>query len=503
MASLPAARVKKIQEMLNAIVKPRPPLAVDGIIGEKTTAALSSLQAMAGLKKTGAVDSETAAVIARAIKTGKIEKEQPTHYVKIDGKWVGLTERQYNQQKSKIVRELQRGPLFKMKQNAEAAEYEWNYFNDMNKDQWFVSFCIETTRGVSLPNKSMITKAMKAYKTCEAQLKAGDLKKFYGSFPKAEIVVNDAVDQMRNYRSQMIEGGGNWVTGLTYTKTASFTFVGVFAAPAAGATLGTGVVASAVIGGAGTAIVQSGAQEIGNFAADKAGWTPGGAILNVVIDGGIGAILGYFTKGGSGGKHVVETTVAKLAAQIGKKVGFSLLKNETLRKIALFMVTEGFKKALEDAIKDVGKAVKGDKKMTVEKFTDNLVENFLKGIAFAPIGKIIENVAKGGAKYLAEKDRKRIWDLALGEVAKQAGGKTIHIGEIDKRTQALVEKIINDEIAKSLEPTMDAIFKSWKGELTKAAFEKEVQKKMLTPAMEKKIHKEAVKIVAKSVKAKA
>lgn len=505
MSKLPPARAKKLQDLLNRVVKPKPLLAVDGIVGKKTTAALVKLQAMAGLKKTGIVDAETASVIARAMKTGKVEKEQPTHFVKINGKWIGLTERQYKQQKQKIIKDLQRGPMLQMKINVATADAEWLHFDELNSKQWFVAMCIETTRGVKLPNHSVIAKAHRAYKECDALLKAGNLKKFYGTYPKAELIVNETVEQMLQYRKQMIEGGGNWVTGLTYTKTASFTFVGVFAAPAVGAALGTGVVASAMIGGAAVAATESAAGEIGNYSAGKEKWTPGGAILNVLIDGGVGAVIGAFSKGGSGGKHIVEATVTGLAKRIGKLVGFKLLKNALLRKIALTMLVEGFKKTLEDALKDAAKAAKGDEKMTIDKFKDNLLDNFVKGAALAPIGMAIERVSKAGADFLDPKDKQRIRDLIDKELMKQAKGQTVHVSifdKMDKRTDDLIEKIINDEIAKSLEPTLEGLFDKWKGPLTKAVFEKELKKKLLTPAVEKKITKEATKVINKKMKVK-
>ncbi|GGE60937.1 peptidoglycan-binding domain-containing protein [Actibacterium pelagium] len=500
MTKLPPARAKKLQELLNRVVKPKPPLSVDGIVGKKTTAALKQMQGMAGLKKSGVVDAETASVIARAMKTGKVEKEQPKHYFKVGGKVVGMTEKEYQAYKKKLIRDLRRGPVLQMKINAEAAMFEWEHFDKLNKDQWFVSLCIETTRGANLPPKSMMTHAIKCYQQVEGALAAGDIKKFSTIYPKCEMAVNDAVNKMRNYRIQMIEGGGNWVTGLTFTKTASFTFVGIFAAPAAGAALGTGALASAVIGGAAVATTESAASEVGNWSAGKKNWTPGGALLNVVIDGSIGAIIGYFTKGGSGGKHVVEAAVEKLLPKLAKETGFKLLSKTALKKAAMFLMTEGLKKTVEDALKDAAKMAKGDKTMTMDKFLNNMVMNFVKGAALGPVGKVIEKFAKNAADNMDPRHEKMLWDAALAEASKQAKGRTIHISMVDKKATDQIAAAINKTTSKVFDAVVGDIYDKWKGPMSPAAFEKELRAKLWTPAMIKQISKEAGKIIAKSAK---
>ncbi len=503
MASMTSARAKKLQDMLNRLIKPKPPLEVDGIIGDKTEAALKLLQGKAGLKKTGEIDSETAAVITRAMTTGKIEKEQPVHFYKVNGKYVGMTQKQYAAFRKKLIGQLRRGPLGQMRGNVVTAEAEWEHFDALNRDQWFVSTCIEFTRGVDLPKKSVIAKARKAYNECEAAVSSGNLKRFADIYPKCEKTVNDTVVLMRAYRENMIDGGGNWVTGLTFTKTASFTFVGVFAAPVTGAALGTGVVASAMIGGAAVSVTQTAAGEVGNWSAGQANWTPGGALKNTLIDGGIGAITGFLTKGASGGKHVVEAAIAKLAPKLAKETGFKLLSTTTVKKATLYLMTEGAKKTLEGVLADIGKAAKGDKKMTIDKFLDNLAVNFIKGVGMGPVGKVIEKFAKNAAGALSEKDKKRIWDVVLKEVAKQAKGETISVDMIDQRTRALVDKIVNDQIAKNLDNVIAAVYDNWKGPMSPAALEKKLVEEFLSPARLKAIAALSAKPVKKNLKTPA
>lgn len=486
-SKMPAAKAKKLQEMLNKLVKPSPPLEVDGLIGPKTKEAIKLMQAKAGLKKTGEVDSDTAAVIARGLKTKTIEKEQPEYFFQVGSKWVGMTKKEYAAYKKEMIAKIRSGPLLQMCQNVGAAEVEWNHFDKQNKDQWFVSFCIETTRGVDLPPKSMISKAMAAYKQCESAVNSGDLAKFHKLYPSAELLANNAAAQMKYYREQMIDGGGNWVTGLEFTKTGAFTFVGVFAAPVTGAALGTGVIASAMIGGAAVSATQTAAGELGNWSAGTAGWTPGGALKNTVVDAGVGAIIGFFAKGGSGGKNIVEAAAARIMPKLAKETGFKLLSTTTVKKAAMYLITEGAKKTLEDAVKDVAAAVKGDKTMTVDKFLDNLAVNFMKGAAMGPFGKIIGDFAKKASSKLDAKDKQKIWDVVLKELSKQAKGDTIHIGAINDRAKDLVEKIINDQVAKNLDQVIAEIYDRVKGPMSPAAFEKELRDKLISPARAKAI----------------
>ncbi|WP_109464609.1 peptidoglycan-binding domain-containing protein [Albibacillus kandeliae] len=484
-SQMPPAKAKKLQELLNRIVKPRPPLEVDGIIGDKTKDAIKQMQGMAGLKKSGEVDSETAAVIARGLKTGSIEKEQPEYFFKVGSKWIGMTKKEYAAYKKQMVDKLRSGPLMQMRMNLIAAESDWDHFDKQNKDQWFVAFCIETTRGIDLPPKGMITKAQAAYKQCESALSSGDLSKFHKLYPNAEKLANDAAVEMRRYRENMIDGGGNWVTGLTFTKTGAFTFVGVFAAPVAGAALGTGVVASAMIGGAAVSATQSAAGELGNWSAGDKNFSVGGAIKNTIIDGGVGAIVGFFNKGGAGGKNIVEALSARVLPKLAKETGFKLLSSTSLKKATAYLITEGFKKTLEDAVKDVAAAAKGDKTMTIDKFLDNLAVNFMKGAAMGPFGKIIGDFAKKASSKLDSKDKQKIWDVVLNELSKQAKGKTIHIGDINDRAEALVEKIINDQISKNLDQVISEIYDKVSGPMSPAAFEQMLRDKLVSPARAK------------------
>ena len=502
MNKLPADRVRKLQKLLNAHLTLDKKLEPDGAFGSKTRAALKLLQKKAGISTTGEVDSDTADVIARLQRTGKITKDLPKKFVFINGAWVGFTEKEYRAEQRRITNELRRGPLNNMMLNVGALEHEWQLMNDLNAEHWFVSFCIETSHGLQFPPKSICAKARRAYAECDAAVRAGDLAKFHHIYASREKVVNACVDRMRSYRTQMIEGGDQWVSSLEFTKTASFTFVGVFAAPVTGAALGTGVVASAIIGGAAVSATKTAASELGHFAAGTPNWSVGGALKNTVVDAGTGALIGYFAKG-AGGKGLVEALSARVFSSLAKETGFKLLSSTALKKAAVFLVTEGAKKALEDAVKDVAKMMKGDKKMTMEKFIDNVAMNFMKGVALGPIGKITGAFATKASSRLSQRDRARIWTVVANELSRQAKGKTLHISEIDKRTQALVEKTIDAQVGKIIDQVVGDVYDNWKGPISPAGFEKALREELIKPARLRLIGGKVAKEVGKKVKVPA
>jgi uncharacterized protein YfiM (DUF2279 family) len=353
-------------------------------------------------------------------------------------------------------------------------EDSWSYFTELNSDQWFVSFWIETTSGAQMPPERDVQNARQAYSRCERALSTGNLKEFHALYPASERTVNEALNAMRSYRAKVIRSGENWVTGLKFTKTASFTFVGVFAAPATGAALGTGVVASSVIGGAAASALESSATEVGNWSAGRQDWTAGGALSNVLIDTGVGAILGGIARGGSGGRDLVEAAVERLVPKLAQQAGFNLLSSPAVRSAAVYLLSEGGKKVLEGAVKDAALAIKDEKKMSMEKFFDNVANNFIAGMALAPVGKVIEGFAKRAAAHLDPTDEMRIWDLVARELVRQSGGSGLTLDAIDGRTRALMVKAINDQVAKQLDNVLAVVYDNWKGPMSPQAFQKKV-----------------------------
>ncbi len=477
MANPSGPKLEKIQQILNEKVAPKPPLTVDGKWGKKTSAALKQLQKMAKIATTGEVDAATGLVISRVLKTGKIEKEQPVLFITHGGKTIGYTQKQYDKAKKEIIGKLKSGPLLSMRQAANAADVLWDHFDKQNKDQWFVSWCIETTRGADLPPRSVIKNALKTVAKMESYVASGNIAKFHAEQKAAEKTCNIAIAKMDAYRTNMIEGGGNWVTGLEWTKTGSFTFLGVFAAPVAAGALGTGALASAVIGGAAVAATKSAATEIGKGSAGQKDWSVGGAMANVLIDTGVGAIVGTFNKGGGGGKHIFEAALAKVGPKLAAEHGFKTLSKETAKRFAAYLMTEGAKSTTEGAIKDAAAAAKGDKKMTMDKFVNNLSTNFFKGVALGPMGAV---VGKFGTGVVPKKFKSKIWDQALKAVSKSSGG-TVHIGAIDKKSVEMIEKLVGDSMKTAVDKAMSDYLKGAKGPIDAKKLEKKLEEQLFSP----------------------
>jgi peptidoglycan hydrolase-like protein with peptidoglycan-binding domain len=505
MADMPPGKVKPVQEMLNKIVKPQPELKVDGVLGKNTAAALKEFQAKAGLKQTGEIDAETAPVIARAIKTGKIEKDQPTVFVDLGGgKYAGFTEKEWEAQKKRAADSLLRGPVREMKGKVDEAEMTWDHFREMNSDQYIVSFLVELTRGTELPSKSLIGKARAAADEMEKLAKAQDFQGFSRRAPAAAKEVNDALDAMRTYRSEMIDGAGNWVTGLEATKWTAFTALSVYFAPAVAAQLGASAVAGAVVGGAAVKGVESAAGEIGNWSAGTVQGGAGGALSRVMVDTLVGAVTGWLSKG-AGGKAVGEAIMTKISAGVAAKLAVGGTSQKVVEAATKYFLNEGAKKVLEGAVADAGKALKGDPKMTIAAFAENVGSNFVKGLAFGPFNQAFKKFTEGkNVPMPTGADAKKLKEGVEKIVLKKLGDDNIHIKVFEKAYKEAMDKLGSDilgkAMAKGFEKAAVGLFEKAKGAMSQADVEAELQKDLMTPAVLDECRDALAEQIAKDLK---
>lgn len=488
MTKMPPAKAKGLQELLNKIVQPDPPLKVDGVIGPKSVEALKKFQSKAGLKQTGEVDGDTAVVVARAMKTGKLEKDPPTIFVDLGGgKYAGFTEKEWEQARKRAIDNLLRGPVREMKMKAEMAMTEWEHFDALNSDQYVVSFLIELTRGQKLPPKGTIAKAVAVAAEMERLAKSGDFQGFCRRAPGAAKEVNEALTTMRSYREEMIEGGGNWVTGLETTKWVAFTSLSVYFAPVVGASMGASAVATAVVGGAAIKGVESAAGEIGNWSAGNlSGQGVGGSISRVLIDTAVGAVGGILSKG-MGGKAVGDVIFGKISEGIIKKLAIDGVSKTVVQKLTTWFLAEGGKKVLEGAVSDAAKALKGDPKMTIGTFAENIAANFLKGCALGPFNNAFKAFSKGRTPPMDDSTRKKVQKQIEDKVLKEVGNNTIHIKQFQKLMDEKWDKLASDTIAKALSKGMEkiapAVIDKLKGQPNEAAITKAIQNELYTDAL--------------------
>ena len=434
--------------------------------------------------------------------------EQPTHKVTLeDGTVLMFTKAEYEARVAAICKELKRGPLQRMKSAVEILADKWQHFYDMKDDQYVVAFFVETFAGTDLPNKSIVSKAQDAFNKCESALSANDLDGFNSSCAGAENTITDGMKKMKEYQDDIESAGETTIIVLEFTATASFTFCSVFAAPVVAAAAGTGVVASAVIGGAAVAATHSSATEIGNWGAGgfDASWDGvKDSVTNVMIDTGVGAVTGLISKGGSGGTHIVESLATKIVPKVAAETGFKLLSTAAVKKVTVVLVTEGCKQATDDAIKNVGALIKGDPKMTMEKFFDDLAVSWVKGAALAPLGQVIDKFAGSAYEKLDPKDRAKIEDLVGKEVSSRLTDD-IHIDTfnnlIKDRTDELVKKYVGDMIKKNSEKVIEKTVGEIKGPYSPTAIEKSIRESLFESPEYKEAIEVSVRELVKEVEA--
>lgn len=122
MANPSGAKLEKIQAMLNKASKPKPFLEANGIWSDDVSKALSNFQVQAKLRASGIVDAETAVVILRYMKTGKIQKEQPVLFFELAGKTYGFTQKEYDRAKKKLINKLLNGIILGLTNKASQAK---------------------------------------------------------------------------------------------------------------------------------------------------------------------------------------------------------------------------------------------------------------------------------------------------------------------------------------------------------------------------------------------
>lgn len=512
MAGMSKAEVKILQEFLNDLMKLKPPLEKDGNNGELTQAAITQFQRKFKLKKTGffnkktynailyEYDRKSKAEFQKAMKDiDQTKRTEPKMYFMVNGKWLGLTQKEIKQSRIYTGKQLIRGPLMVISGFLSRAEGLRADFKEFENDQPIVSYLVHY--GVGIPDDKYLKSMWANHAQLTKEARQGNIEVVKKLYPSLE---NDAreliLKPLLKRRSDMVSVSSGWISGLTFVKTSSFIFLSVFAAPVAATALGTGALASAVVGGAAVSIMESTANEIGKYSAEPDDWSLSEAGKNIAIDGAVGGVLGAVTKGGAEGKHILEGAAKKLTGNLSKETGFKMLSPQGAKKAATWFVTEGSKSTLEGAIKDAGKVAKGNKKMTLDKFFGNVIDNFAKGIVFAPIGAALDQYAKNGYDKLSKKDQNEIWAISLKALSKQSKGKTLTVQMIDKQARATGEKIISGQIKNAIDPVATAIFDKAKKDLTAKSFDQELQKGFMDPKVQKKIKAELVKFLQKAFK---
>ncbi|HMO08797.1 MAG TPA: peptidoglycan-binding domain-containing protein [Paracoccaceae bacterium] len=380
----------------------------NGAFDRSTLAAIKQFQIESGLRPTGVLDDKLMDVLRKAAK-----EEQPKWQVTLNGKVYLLTEADHKALIKRVQGEL-REPVQKLRGAVIEARANYDHMKKLNDDQYIVSWCIEAWNRTKLPSEGVIKSAENGVKAAEQALSSGNLKAFASIYPKAQTEANKAREAMKKYIAQMIDGGESLAGGLEFVRDGAFVTVAVIAAPVA-ASYGAGAIAAGVIAGAGSAAVESIANEVGKHISGT-NETFGDSALNVLKDSFIGGSIGAVIKGGAADK-LIKAIGPKLAAKVGGEMLTKASSNAVGKFMLNYLKNHG-KDALEGIMKETLKSFKSTSQpLTVDKFIGIVV----KELATAGPFKALDNLGQDKAfKKIFEKMSPKVREKALKELGKGA-----------------------------------------------------------------------------------
>lgn len=369
----------EVQRALNMARRPgTPKIPEDGAVTDELLDRIRDFQKHCGLQRNGQPDSATMKALALEASSEPMEFQ-----ITLRGRTYLLSKRDYQQLVERTIRALRyKGPAGDIAANTRAIRAFWNDMNRNNQRSPFVSFLIESTRGVQLPSESVVKRAEKAAKDVDSALNSRDLKATYAAMRRAEPIINSARKELYAYRKAVIEGGERWITALTFTKDASFLAVGIMAGPVA-ASYGAGAIASGVIAGAGTAAVETLSTEVGRGLAGSSEGV-GAATKNVLRDAVIGGAIGAIVKG-----KFAEKIVEGIGAQVARRVSAQWVSRIGQRAATQYIKSAlkgALANALEGAASDVLKQFRSNpEKLTWDKFMQSVALNLVSGGVFSKL----------------------------------------------------------------------------------------------------------------------
>lgn len=401
-----------VQQALNMARRPgTPKIPEDGAYTEELADRIRAFQKHCGLQRNGQPDALTMKALALEASSEPMELQ-----ITIRGRTYLMTKRDYNNLVDRTIKALRyKGPAGEIAANTAAIRAFWNQMNRTNRQSPVVSFLIETTRGVTLPQESVVKRAEKAARDVESALNSRDLKAVYVAMRRAEPIVNGARKQLYAYRKEVVQGGQNWITALEFTRDASFLAVGIMAGPVA-ASYGAGALASGAIAGAGTAAVETLATEVGHGIAGSSQGV-GAATTNVVLNTLVGGSIGAITGGQIGDKIITgvgNQVVRRISSQWVRRVG-----QRAATKFIIKIMKTALAGALEGAITDIlNQAKRNPEKLTWEKFMQSIAINMVTAGVFAHLDDVLLQPRMEHLVSMLPKSFKREFARGLGRKAR-------------------------------------------------------------------------------------
>jgi peptidoglycan hydrolase-like protein with peptidoglycan-binding domain len=440
--------VADAQKLLNQALK-QSRVKEDGAFDKDFTEAIKEFQKECGIKADGVLDQRLLDLMKEAA-----DGERPAYQVTLKGKTYLLTQRDLDALHRQMKADFAE-PVEVLASAAAEARLLHKHMEDLNNDQYVVSWMIEVWSSKSLPSGSRVTAAEDAVKQAKRSLASGDFKNFGAQLLSAQKEVNAIRKEMHDYIDGMISGGESLATTLEVVSATCFVVVGVLAVPVA-ASYGLGAVAAGVVAGAGTGAVETLAHEVGKGINGQSGGI-GDATLNVLRDAFIGGTVGAVVKGGVG-KKLADSVGKQLVKRLGGAFAKEAGEDATLMFFKRYFQNNGAD-ILEGIIKDAIKQYKSNAKgLTADILLGIIVKEVLTAGAFKNLDKAGAVQADAIFKRLSNAQKKQFLE-GLGPKAKMSeveeavakafgeGYKEI-AGEIYK---GVVGKLTGDESTKQIE----------------------------------------------------
>ena len=455
-----------LQKFLNLKAKLPEPIPESEEFGPETKEAVRSFQKRAGLKVDGVAGSETAHALAELIgpsaasftklfgdapaapdkddgKKGTGKTEEKVYTLAFNGKNYVLNEKEFAELNKQLLAELKRTAVMVAQQRADAARFYWDYFNDLNKDQYMVSWFVSLA-GPKLPDEGIVNTGVRACEQVKTAVAKGDPGEVAKELRAAQEPINNAYTTMMTYKDKVIGRGEAWVSGLEFVRDESFSFV----TKVATAELGGSPVGGAVAGGV-SEIVKSAAGELGKC---LAGTSKGDAARNIALDGLLGAGGGFLsTYLGEAVKKVAESWAGKLGGKWLKSIN-----PKTVQKFAENILRGSGKSALDQAIKTGTKLIKSNAKITPAEFFEQVAAEAAKAAGWGALGANLDAwVQTKFARTVLEK-------MGPSERARFFG--KLNLEQSWKLLKDVIESKATEGIKKSMEVAIDEAKGSEKAE---------------------------------------
>jgi hypothetical protein len=323
-------------------------------------------------------------------------------------------------------------------QRAAAARAIWDHFNDLNNDQYIVSFFIGAR--FFLPSASSITEAEKAAERLKAAVGTGDFARIRDALRSTADPINKAYETMVTYQETTTGVAGDTKERLEFVRDASFSVVEAYAAFQLGATPAS----AAAAGGVGEAIKSL----IGEASGTAIGIQPSISWGNVGLD----------ALGGAAGGLVSELMPGVSKYLVGK-LGGKWLTNAAVQKFVAAVLSGAGKGALEKAIETSLKLLKSNQKLSKEEFVKKVAEEMWKGFKWGALGGPLDD-------WIGKKFAKAVFDRMSGAQKLQFFGKKLLDKDRGKKAEEILEKVIFEKGSELVRKAVELSFGGAKGDET-------------------------------------